>query len=331
MSNPDLTPEEAEALEWLLALEEDSHAPDIHARFEAWKANEANARAWANVSRVYAGIGETAPVHEETWRPFVPERRDLPGASAPATARRCLRRRQIWAGASLAACIVMAWGVFDPPVRLLLGADDLTGTGETKVIDLADGGTVTLAPRSAIAFEGSRSSRHMRLLQGEAWFDVRHDAMRPFRVAARDLGVTDIGTRFDVRLGSAETDVSVEVGAVEVSADNVPAISETLRAGQTLSVSTTHLVSRDAVDPSLVAGWRDGALSVRNRPMRDVIEDIRPWYRGVLIVRGDGLAARRVTGLYDLHHPEAAMRALAAAYGGRVIRVTPWVIIFVNG
>ncbi len=333
MSNPDLTPEETEALEWLLILEEDPSAPDILVRFEEWKlATEANARAWASVSRVYTAIGETMPLHEGTWRPFVPEYRNPAGAGVlHAAARRGPRRRQIWAGAGLAACLALAWVVFDPPMRLLLVADDLTGAGETKVIDLADGGAVTLAPRSAIVFEGGHSSRHVRLLQGEAWFDVRHDATRPFRVAARDLRVTDIGTRFDVRLGGAETDVSVEAGAVQVGADNVSAISETLTAGQTLSVSTTHFISRDAIDPSLVAGWRDGVLTVHNRPMRNVIEDIRSWYRGVLIVRGGGMAARRVTGLYDLHHPEAAIRALAAAYGGRVFRVTPWVIIFING
>ncbi|WP_367649802.1 FecR family protein [Acetobacter syzygii] len=212
-------------------------------------------------------------------------------------------------------------------MRLFLQADQVTGVGQLRTVSLPDGSTVTLAPRSAIAFTSDAHSRTVRLLQGEAWFDVRHSAEQPFHVVAHDLDVMDVGTKFDVQEAERETEVSVESGSVRVTSVNPPAISEDLVAGQTVAISADHLVRRGNADPTMIAGWRDGVLTVQNRTISDVVEAIRPWHRGLLILRGDRLGTRRVTGVYDLRHPQAAIKALADAYGIKITRISPWLVI----
>ena len=46
------------------------------------------------------------------------------------------------------------------------------------------------------------------------------------------------------------------------------------------------------------------------------------------VLRDDaGLTSKRVTGVYDLRHPEAALRAVVQPHGGRVERYSAWVLV----
>lgn len=325
-----LTPEESEALDWVISLQEEGEDPTIRQKFNSWlHATTENTRAWAKVSRVYGGIGETKPAFEDTWRPALSNvTPSMPFASVGKVAsRRTVRRRRFYGVTAVAASVAVGWLIVGSDVRLCLQADQVTGVGQLRTVSLPDGSTVTLAPRSAIAFTSDAHSRTVRLLQGEAWFDVRHSAEQPFHVVAHDLDVMDVGTRFDVQEAERETDVSVESGAVKVTSVNPPPISEELIAGQTVAISARHGVRRGNVDPTMIAGWRDGVLTVQNRTISDVVEAIRPWHRGLLILRGRALGARRVTGVYDLRHPQAAIKALADAYRIKITRISPWLVI----
>lgn len=323
-----LTPEESEALDWAILLQEESEDQTLRQEFTIWlRATEENARAWRKVSRVYGGIGETKPVFEDIWRPVVGK--VTPTASVVLVGRRtvCRRPLSLYGVAAVAASVAVVWFTVRPDVSLFLQADQITGVGQIRTVSLPDGSTVTLAPRSAIAFTSDTHSRTVRLLRGEAWFDIRHSPERPFHVVAHDLDVMDIGTRFDVQEARRTTEIAVESGAVKVTSVNPPPIAEDLVAGQTVAISADHGVRRGNVDPTMIAGWRDGVLTVQNQTVSDVVEAIRPWHRGILILRGRRLGARRVTGVYDLRHPQAAIEALADAYGIRITRLSPWLVI----
>lgn len=58
--------------------------------------------------------------------------------------------------------------------------------------------------------------RIVALLEGEAMFEVTHDAARPFMVDAGIGTVTVTGTRFDVRRDESMVEVAVESGSVDV-------------------------------------------------------------------------------------------------------------------
>jgi transmembrane sensor len=98
-----------------------------------------------------------------------------------------------------------------------LRADYVTGAGETMLVRLPDGSVMHLAADSAVQLAQDGARRGVRLLAGEAFFQVVPDAGRPFIVAAGDLSATDVGTAFDVRLASAGAAVAVREGLVDVS------------------------------------------------------------------------------------------------------------------
>lgn len=97
-----------------------------------------------------------------------------------------------------------------------------TVAGEQRTITLADGSRVTLNTRTGLEALIGRDRREVVLESGEAFFEVAHDPMRPFRVLT-SLGIVSVlGTRFTVydRLRSVE--VTTEKGLVRVSSAGLP-------------------------------------------------------------------------------------------------------------
>ncbi|PYD62625.1 FecR family protein [Gluconacetobacter entanii] len=316
-----------EATDWLIFLEDEPDDPDLRARFADWlSAHPANRKAWAETAQAYDLIGPAA-VHEgAAVRVF--EVRDLADEVAPRPSKRILSRRMVpvaGAGMALAACLAL---LIAPKALLWWQADYITGTAQQQSIRLADGTDVELAPQSAIAVDYKGSQRNIRLLKGRAFFEVTHDAARPFAVDAHSVRTTDIGTAFEVAFEADSTDVAVVQGAVQVDASPSFRISEHLQAGQAIRVGWTGSFHRANADGNEIAAWRHGQLIASDQPVSDVVEKLRPYFKGMIVLGSSDFAARRVTGVYDLNNPLGALHALVQAHEGVVVRrVTPWLVI----
>lgn len=96
----------------------------------------------------------------------------------------------------------------------------------TKSIVLEDDTRVFLKPGSEIRYDvSSLADRRLLEIKGEAYFDVSHDAMRPFTVKTRDISVSVLGTAFTVssRPENTCTEVMLERGSVRLlSPDGTP-------------------------------------------------------------------------------------------------------------
>ncbi len=330
---------EDEAATWLVLLSEAPEDMDLRARFEAWRgADDVNAEMWDRTCRAYDLLGRGMPQHRDHWVSYAAARniaRDLPSAvaSRPAAdvARRFTVRRLAVAAASMALAASLAVA-FLPGLLLRMEADAVTGTGEVRTVILADGSQVSLAPDSAIDVAFAGSHRRVRVLKGEAYFEVTHDPARPFSVAAGDTVATVLGTGFDVRRDTDEAEVAVRHGHVRVDDTSVhPAVSEDLLAGDWVRVNWHGGAVRGTELPDDIADWRRGELVARDRPAGEIVEVLRRYYAGAILVHDDAFADRRVSGLYDLRHPEETLRDLATAHGARVRRVSPWLLIVTGG
>ena len=115
--------------------------------------------------------------------------------------------------AALAALVMAAVGTY------LLSpspSDYVTGTGETRIIHLDDGSTLTINTQSRVRVWFTRNLRDLQLLQGEALFTVAHEANRPFRVHVGHAVVEAVGTEFGILKDQHGTRVSVVEGRVRI-------------------------------------------------------------------------------------------------------------------
>jgi len=301
---------ETEAATWRVLLSDDPDDCALAARFEAWRAaSPLHAELWARTDRAYAAAGEAASAGQVVKLPM--------SRSRP---RR--RRFAVAAVAAIAACLLL---LAAPGILLRLQADHLTDTAELRSVVLDDGSQVRLAPESAVRVAFSAGERRVLLLKGEAFFEVVHDAVRPFRVAAGDVTATVLGTAFEVRLQADGVAVAVRHGQVRVDGGTLRG-AEDLLAGDWLSVGRAgvHGGKRDIDE---IGDWIGGELIARNRPMTEIVDALRRYYGGMIVVQDGAFARTRVTGIYDLRHPEAMLTSLAASHDARVRRMSPWLLV----
>ena len=346
-SDPDLKRASQEATDWLILLRDDPEDAALRRAFEAWREDSsANAAAWEAMQQASDAMDKAQPVHAARWRPALAALRakaQTDGAdAAPSHIVRTRRssplngwrkanwinRRQAirFGGVAALACILAV--LVGPGLLLDLRADYATGTAETRTVRLPDDSAITLAPQSAIAVAYTPGERRIRLLAGAAFFEVAPDAERPFEVAAKMLDVTVLGTGFAVRRGNDGADIAVEHGAVRVGhARAVPPAAETLTAGEAVRLSWAGRAERRTVPVDQIAAWRRDELIARDAPLGRVVDRLRPYYAGRIVITDGALAARPVTGVYDLDDPVSALRAIARAQNAAVRRITPWLII----
>lgn len=299
-----------EAARWLVALEEEPDDPALQARVAAWRAaSPANELAWTNTSDIYGLMAGAA-------------------SAQPALMTRRVARRRVYAGAlglALAACLAF---VFGPDLVVRLRADHVTSTAEIRALRLDDGSTVQLGPDSAIEVAYAGDARWVRLLKGEAFFQVTPDPKRPFSVVAGDVQTTVLGTSFNVRIVEAGAEVAVRTGRVRVdNAVSWPPVALHLDPGSWTQVGSNGKVERGVVPPEEVAPWLHGQIVARDRPMADVVDELRRYTPGAIVIADSALRGRRVTGVYNLSDPVAALRAIVGAHGGSVRQVSPWLLV----
>lgn len=310
-----MTDDPIRASEWLLALQDAPRDRALRGAFAAWlDESPEHARDWEEMSHTYAVMGLAVPAVDASWRGFADQRK-----ASRVGWRRALPAMAV--GLAVAACLM---AVVAPGLLLRFQADEVTATGETRLLRLADGSRVHLAPASAVAMDYGHGERRVRLLKGEAFFDVVHDDAHPFRVTAGRMEAVDVGTSFDIRRHASGVDVAVRSGEVRVEGGGAPVRME---AGAWLSLGEDGVMRQDRRPSTQVAAWQQGEVIVKDAPVAQVVEQIRPYYHGLILVRGERLARQPLTGVYRLADPLAAMQAVAAAQGARVYQVTPWIIV----
>ncbi|GBR02393.1 FecR family protein [Acetobacter oeni] len=208
-------------------------------------------------------------------------------------------------------------------------ADYTTATGQNRTVTLTDGSSVTLGGKSAIAVSYTASRRDITLLAGEAFFQVRHDAARPFRVSAGELRARDVGTRFDIVMDRSEIRLDIQDGEVGMSLSGRDAPPERLmRPGDEVRVDRqTGKITRTTIAPDTIGSWRGGTLVVENETIGHVIDTLSRYYPGFIVRYDSILATRHVGGLYDLHDIPGALQAVVLPANDHVREIAGHILL----
>jgi len=205
------------------------------------------------------------------------------------------------------------------PHALLLARSDVRSSDAPRVVQLADGSTAVLDAGTALALSFDDRQRHLRLLRGQAWFQVAHEA-RPFQVEAAGGLVRDIGTAFSVSMLDTTVTTQVSAGVVDVRPGDGSV--QRLHAGQARAFRDGHwLQPAQLEDPESMAPWRRGEVVIDDLPAAQAITDLARYRRAPVWVLGGQGARIRVSGLFHLQQPDTAIVAVAAQAGLRVQRL----------
>lgn len=280
------------------------------AAFEAWKSVDPGHA--AAFDQVWATTQD--PALEEALRLSAQRQ----GSRDRAPGRAAWRPAVLAGGLAMAACAVagvVAW----PELQLMtVPAVSLeTAAGEQRDMVLADGTRLTLDGATRLEVQIGDHRRRVRLVRGEAFFDVVHDARRPFTVSAPEGSVRVLGTAFDLERGRDRLEVSVHRGKVRLSAAAGQGEAIDLAIGQRAAVRGATLSSIQRFDPA-AEDWRSGWLETDGLPLDRLVERLNRDSTTPIVIIDAALGRQSVAGRFRLDEPDILVRNLALMHGFKV-------------
>lgn len=207
--------------------------------------------------------------------------------------------------------------------------------GSKTRIELPDGSKVTLNSGSKLRYESNLGNNTRAVyLEGEAFFDVKKDASRPFYVNTSGIKIKVLGTSFNVKAYPEEKTVETTLvtGKVEIfennRSENKPiavllpsqkAIFEKETA--TVALKDKEPASEDSADDDNIAiktgiktelsvAWKDNEFVFDNERFEDLVVRIERWYNVEIDLSNAELKNARFSGKFDKETIEQALKAL---------------------
>jgi transmembrane sensor len=304
MSNPrpDPPPDLTEAAAWFTRLGARSITTQTLRDFRAWRQDPANDAAYQEVE---AAWGKTGALADDP---------DVMRATEAALTRRVGRRRPAWLSWPGVAWTGAVAGLL--VIAVLFSVQRLTPTyvtavGEQRLVRLGDGSRIHLNTDSKVRVAFRAAERRLVLERGEAFFDVAHDARRPFVVVAGDAQVRALGTRFDVRRTNGDVAVTLVEGRVHVQQDGQAAV---LAPNQQVTASRRGLGVTRRADATQLTSWTTGRLVFHQTPLAQAIAEVNRYADRKIALEAPELAARQVNGVFDVGDTDSFVRGVSALF-----------------
>jgi transmembrane sensor len=298
-----------DAIGWMVNLNSDEATPAEYAAFHKWyDAHPAHRAAWDRLSK---SIGPLKAVAKLSLPTGALTRRIMDGETS---------RRRLLKSAIGGAAAITSLAVLDRVYPLaVIFADHSTGTGRRETVVLDGGGTITLAPRTAINIRADARRDSIELLSGEVFVQAegRHRALD---LVMRDWVIHSVSGRIALHERPELFSVTALDQPVDIRISD--RLTRRLGANQTLTLQDGALLQYPA-DAARETAWTNGLLVVKDRPLAEVVASIRPYYFGVIHV-SDSAARVRVGGVFELQSPQKTFNALAQTLPISIQEVAPF-------
>lgn len=154
-----------------------------------------------------------------------------------------------------------------------------TPKGRQYSLLLADGSKVWLNAASSITFPTTFTGNERKVeITGEAYFEVAHNAGKPFIVSVNGMNVEVLGTHFNVNAYTDEATIKTTLleGSVKVTKNGKEQI---LAPGQqaNLDSNAEFTLIKDA-DTEEAMAWRNGNFYFKNVDITTVMRQLSRWY-----------------------------------------------------
>lgn len=166
-----------------------------------------------------------------------------------------------------------------------------TPKGGQYQVTLPDGSRVWLNAESSITFPIGLTANERRVsITGEAYFEVAHNAARPFIVSKGGMNVKVLGTHFNINAYDDENAVRVTLleGSVEVKSQTGSEKSQVIiKPGQqAVSINNGKLKIETNVDLEQVMAWKNGRFELGGNTIEPIMRQVARWYDVEIEYRG---------------------------------------------
>jgi transmembrane sensor len=193
---------------------------------------------------------------------------------------------------AMAACIagilfIAGWLLYHKPLpsRQLAKADQMN-----LPITLPDGSQVVLRKGATLSYPELFSGNLREVtLTGEAWFEVQHDTVHPFRIQTTRATLEVLGTSFTINTNDQQDDLIVATGKVLFTNKAAKAERHIIYPQQSCVLTNKGFDIKPLHDQNFLS-WKTGIIKFDNTPIDQVAADLSSHYR--LYIRPDSLLMR---------------------------------------
>ncbi|MCC8034601.1 MAG: FecR domain-containing protein [Rikenellaceae bacterium] len=179
-----------------------------------------------------------------------------------------------------------------------------TQVGERSQVVLPDGTKVWLNSASSIEYSRPFPGRQKRIkMEGEAYFEARHDKKTPLVVSTGGLNIKVVGTKFNIRNDDNDHRVTTVLleGAVAATTDRSDRSAVMMRPGHKLVydmvTGAMQLVDDPMVSQSI--NWIDGRFAFENETFENIISEFKRYFNVDVRIMDEGIKKERFSGQFQ--------------------------------
>lgn len=154
-----------------------------------------------------------------------------------------------------------------------------TPKGESFAFVLPDGSKIWLNSNTQlkIPVNFNAETRDVYLV-GEAYFDVVHNANKPFKIHTANDVVKVLGTQFNIKAYQKQSYnyTTLLRGSVLVTVADKDI--KLIPGEQAVTNNSLGTLTKRVVDVDQVIGWKNGYFKFTDQPIEDIFDDLRKWY-----------------------------------------------------
>lgn len=220
--------------------------------------------------------------------------------------------RPMGIAASLALLLTAGWW--------LMSAESFsvqTFAAQQTMVELPDGTKVWMNEHSQLAYEDLGSERKLTF-EGEAYFDVQTDSLKPFKIYSGRAVTTVLGTEFNLRAYPQESAVEVSVTEGKVALAQVDKKQIATQKIE-LTPGQTGIFEKDAAAVKMLVAepaqnktaWKDKKLNFDNLKLAQVLPVIERYFGVKIILENQNLLNCTLNGDYDNPELEEMLNILS--------------------
>lgn len=174
-------------------------------------------------------------------------------------------------------------------------------------IVLSDGSIVWLNAGTTFTYPVEFSGKNREVtLDGEAFFEVKHNAQQPFLVKTNGVAVEDLGTSFNIKSYQKDSKVLTTLvsGKAKVVSTTDASQSAMLSPGyQSAYYVSSGQIDVKAVEINPVIAWKEGKFVFEHQRLEDIMNDISRWYGLEIDFANEGLKKLEFNGTISKSEP----------------------------
>jgi ferric-dicitrate binding protein FerR (iron transport regulator) len=156
-------------------------------------------------------------------------------------------------------------------------------------IRLADGTKVWLNSATSIRYPETfaGNERKIELIYGEAYFEVAHNAAKPFRVIVKGQTIEDLGTQFNINSYDDEPAIRTTLleGSVKVSMSDQKVLLKPGQQAIIKSINSSIIVQNVDIDEAVA--WKNGYFKFNGEDLKSVMRKVSRWYNVDITYQGN--------------------------------------------